>query len=75
VSSLEVEGMKFLLDAAPVMLAGGILFAGLARLVNAWFNGRAKLVRAERGDPEIADQSPTLRRVLHIQSRKRDHDA
>jgi hypothetical protein len=42
------------------------IFHGLAAMMNAWFNGRSKLIRAQRGDPELPARvlpTPAIRRL------------
>jgi hypothetical protein len=43
-----------------VLFGLGTLCFGIAAIVKAWFDGRSKLVRANRGDPEV----PALPRLL-----------
>lgn len=51
-------------DIALVGLGFGGFGAGFAAMLNAWFNGRAKLIRAQRGDPEPTPRQPTLLALL-----------
>lgn len=50
-------------DIAVIGLGFGGFGAGIAAILNAWFNGRAKLLRAQRGDPEIVPRRPALPRL------------
>jgi len=50
-------------DAALIMGSIGAVMTGAAAIIRAWFNGRATLIRAQRGDPEASGQrvSPPTR--------------
>lgn len=49
--------------------AAGGFFYGVASIVRAVYDGRSKLVRAKRGDPELPDRRPPL---LGFVFRRRD---
>jgi len=60
-----------MLDKLPIlMMAGGSVGLGVAAVIRAWFDGRSKLVRAERGDPEPLVVYITLPRILDSQLKK-----
>lgn len=37
---------------------------GVAAVIQAWFKGKAILIRAERGDPELRSDSTPMPRIL-----------
>jgi len=51
-------------DIALIGLGFGGFGAGFAAVLKAWFNGRATLIRAQRGDPERTPRRPTLSALL-----------
>jgi hypothetical protein len=48
---------------------------GLTGVIQATYEGKAKLIRARRGDPELADQLPSVPRPRSIQRQARARDA
>ena len=54
-----VETIK---EIALVGLGFGGFGGGVAAILNAWFSGRARLIRARRGDPEPARRQAMLPR-------------
>lgn len=51
-------------QALPILVAIAGVGYGMAALVRAWFEGRAALVRAERGDPEPVARRTTFPSIL-----------
>ncbi|QNA83765.1 hypothetical protein G4G27_07010 [Sphingomonas sp. So64.6b] len=47
-------------DIALLGLGFGGFGAGIAAIITAWFNGRSKLIRAQRGDPETVPRRPAV---------------
>jgi hypothetical protein len=45
------------------------IFYGIAAVVRAVYDGKAKLVRARRGDPEFAAERPALSGFLRVNPR------
>ena len=51
-------------DIALIGLGFGGFGAGVASVLTAWFNGRAKLIRAQRGDPEPSPRRSSVPALL-----------
>lgn len=56
-----------------VIVAGIVsgTFRGFAAIIGAWFNGRASVIRAQRGDPPSADEEGSLPSILRSVLRDR----
>lgn len=44
-------------------VTSGVLY-GVAAMIHAWFKGKATLIRAERGDPELLADGTSLPSIL-----------
>ena len=56
--------------AAAYGVASGVLY-GAAAVIQAWYNGKATLIRAERGEPEPPSDRASLPSILRPVLRNR----
>lgn len=61
-----------IVKAVAVGIATPATLFGIARIIRETYDGRAKLIRARRGDPQPDARRPTLPRLPKTRSRARE---